>query len=153
MFEQVARPAVPPGWSVILGKKRALHNLTGYLLSDIAPVGIPTKLSELSQKVSNELASSAGASWSSTLTVPKHPLRLIVARTPICESVWHGTHTTICYMDTLSCGHQVYAYPQTGEAGKTKRHRCSVCGEAQLAIKFPKKPAQSVPSSRKKGVA
>lgn len=78
-----------------------------------------------------------------------NPLRLILARTPISETIWSGTHETLYFLDTLDCGHQVYVFPQNFLSGK-KRHRCLVCGEAQLALKFP---AQSVISPRKKKIA
>jgi hypothetical protein len=83
-----------------------------------------------------------GHAVSSTAQVPRNPLRQIVSRTPVSETVWSGTHDTHFYLDTLSCGHQTFVYPQTGEVAKA-RHRCAVCGNSQLAIKFPPSPVLS----------
>jgi hypothetical protein len=90
-----------------------------------------------------------GTGFSLASTVGKNPLRMIVARTPIAESVWNGTHESIWYLDTLECGHQVAIFPFSGPPSE-KRHRCVVCGESQLALKFPKKPSHPVPLNPKK---
>lgn len=79
-------------------------------------------------------------SCSTSTDLFRNPLRLILARTPISETIWSGTHETLYFLDTLDCGHQVYVFPQNFLSGK-KRHRCLVCGEAQLALKFPRKKA------------
>ena len=138
------------GWSVIMGlkpanigRKQLYRNFPDYILSDID--GNPTESEYVYKTVAIGLASPAGACVTSTHL---HPLRLIVARTPVSVPI-QGAYSTTYYLDTLSCGHQTCVYPQTGEVNQ-KRHRCVECGEAQLALKFP---PSSVALPRKKGVA
>lgn len=90
----------------------------------------------------------AGFSWTGTIHSKLNPLQLIIARTPISVEI-QGAYSTYYYLDTMACGHQVAVYPQTGLVNQ-KRHRCFVCGEAQLALKFPPKSAPSPDPKRKK---
>lgn len=165
----------PSGWSVIVGKKKSAlsdiekrqpFDLSGLRVdngvhqilcktpsshppcSNIRTNSCPDSATEseyVIKTVALGLGSPAGSSLTGTV---RAPLRQIVARTPIPSEIeWS---LSFFYRDTLSCGHQVFAYPQTGQLAK-KRHYCPECKEAQLALKFPPK---SVPSpAKKKGVA
>lgn len=93
------------------------------------------------------LGSPAGSSLTGTV---RAPLRQIVARTPIPSEIeWS---LSFFYRDTLSCGHQVFAYPQTGQLAK-KRHYCPECKEAQLALKFKPESVPSPASPKKRRLA
>lgn len=81
-----------------------------------------------------------GFTVSTTLSVPKNPLRLVTARISEFGDLYHdGTYKLLWYLDTLECGHQVVVcYPFNPETG-SRRHRCAECA----AVVQAKKPAQS----------
>lgn len=90
-----------------------------------------------------------------TALFPKAPLRLITARAPqFAEDSHNGTLKLYSYLETLSCGHQVWSLPETFwdegghlvEAKLAKRRRCGDC-----KVKAKKQP-ESV-DGKKRGVA
>lgn len=88
--------------------------------------------------------STSFVSASSTLGVPKNPLRVITARSSHFEDFYNdGTQHLAYFIDTLACGHQQVTYFADICAGK-KRHRCPECAQAQVLALPPKKPAASV---------
>jgi hypothetical protein len=78
---------------------------------------------------------------SSTAMIPKNPLRLIVARTPIFYDLYNQATDQLCwFLDTLECGHQQMTLNlDVPDIGRT-RHRCGECAQAAAL----KKPAASV---------
>lgn len=85
----------------------------------------------------------SGFAVSHTGMIPKNPLRLIVARTPIFYELHSIEGTRLCwFLDTLECGHQQWTLNlDVPDIGKT-RHRCGECAAAAAR----KKPAASVPA-------
>ncbi len=82
-------------------------------------------------------------SASSTLSVPKNPLRVITARSSQFEDFYNdGTQHLAFFIDTLACGHQQILFNLVDD-GK-KRHRCPECAAARVEALPPKKPARSV---------
>jgi len=130
-------------------RKQLYNNLTSYLLSE--PDGNPTLPAVPNSEhdyVIKTVALGLGSKGScTTSTTTLNPLRQIVSRIPISVPI-QGAYSTVYFVDRLSCGHEVAAFPQAGLS--KARHRCPQCGEAQFALKF--KP-ESVPSPRKKRVA
>jgi hypothetical protein len=66
---------------------------------------------------------------------PRNPLRVVVARMPVSVDL-PGDRSTIYFLETLSCQHQVivpldWEWDESGHmvetAPKAKRHRCSEC--------------------------
>ncbi len=92
---------------------------------------------------------------SSTLSVPKNPLRVITARSSQFEDFYNdGTQHLAYFIDTLACGHQQILFNLVDD-GK-KRHRCPECAAAKsLENRTPldKKPCGSVPAIARKKVA
>lgn len=89
--------------------------------------------------------STSFVSASSTLGVPKNPLRVITARSSHFEDFYNdGTQHLAYFIDTLVCGHQQVTFFGDICAGK-KRHRCPECAQAQALALPPKKPVASVP--------
>lgn len=127
---------IPAGWSVIMGRKRVAQQIL-CKVSAVRPESGTDTANSLRER---------GFAVSSTFAVPKNPLHLVISRTPVFCDTWQ---LSTYYLDTLDCGHQVAIFPQNCESGK-KRHRCAICGEAQMALKFY---PQSVPSPRKKRLA
>lgn len=108
-------------------------SFSDYLLSDVAPI-----VSELSVGFSTSFLCT-----SSTYSVPKSPLRLIVSRFPAFLELYNdGTDQFGWYLDTLNCTHQQIVFERDSDA---KRHRCPECGQAQVSALPPKKPAASAP--------
>ncbi len=103
-------------------------------------------------------------------TVPKNPLRLILARSPFFED---GTLKLCWLLDTLECGHQQIIF-NLGLDFPAKRHRCAECAQTKsnqfvadtsisaasgaapwtptaAPVLIPKKPSASVRLGKKAG--
>lgn len=92
--------------------------------------------------------STSFVSASSTASVPRNPLRLIVSRSSHFEDFYQdGTLRLAYFLDTLECGHQQITY-LVDMSGGVKRHRCPECGQAQVLALPPKKPAASAPAPK-----
>lgn len=92
-----------------------------------------------------------------TVLWPKSPLRSVSARAPqFAEDIHNGTLRTYAYLETLSCGHQVWnqletSFDETGhlvEGKLAKRRRCHECAELAKAKKLPESAG-----GKKRGVA